>query len=80
LELSEINDFVNYDEPSPDTLKKRRETLLRQFSSELAQEYGFLEDNIYTTQSHPKDKRMKLLVLNSMLVNKVKKENSSKFI
>lgn len=21
LELSEINDFVNYDEPSPDTLK-----------------------------------------------------------
>lgn len=80
LELSEINDFVNYDEPSPDTLKKRRETLLKQLCFELAQEYGFLEDNIYTTQSHPKDKRMKLLVMNSMLVNKIKKENSSKFI
>ena len=80
LELSEINDFVNYDEPSPDTLKKRRETLLKQLCFEVAQEYGFLEDNIYTTQSHPKDKRMKLLVLNSMLVNKIKKENSSKFI
>jgi hypothetical protein len=79
LELSEINDFVNYDEPSPDTLKKRRETLLKQLSSELALRYGFLEVDIYTTQSHPKDKRMKMLVLNSMLVSKVKKENSSKF-
>jgi hypothetical protein len=72
LELSEINDFVNYDNPSPDTLKKRRETILKQFSIEISEEYNLLEDSIFKTQVHPKDKRMKQLVLNATLVNKIK--------
>jgi hypothetical protein len=80
IELSEINDFVNHDDPSPDNLKKRRETVLKQFSVELARLYKFQENAVFSTQVHPKDKRMKILVLNSNLVNKIKKENSSKFI
>ena len=75
LALSEINDFVNHDDPSPDNLKKRRETLLKQFSVELARLYKFQENDVFSTQVHPKDKRMKILVLNSNLVNKIKKEN-----
>jgi hypothetical protein len=75
IELSEINDFVNYDHPSPDNLKKRRETVLKQFSIELARLYKFQENAVFSTQVHPKDKRMKILVLDSNLVNKIKKEN-----
>lgn len=75
IELSEINDFVNHDDPSPDNLKKRRETVLKQFSVELARLYKFQEKDVFSTQVHPKDKRMKILVLNSNLVNKIKKEN-----
>jgi hypothetical protein len=75
IELSEINDFVNYDNPSPDTLKKRRETLLKQFCIEMAKRYNLQQDAIFSTQSHPKDKRMKILVLSTVLVNKIKKGN-----
>jgi hypothetical protein len=75
IEFSVINDFVNYDDPSPDNLKKRRETVLKQFSAELARIYKFQENAVFSTQVHPKDKRMKILVLNSNLVNKIKKEN-----
>lgn len=75
IELSDINDFVNHDNPSPDNLKKRRETVLKQFSAELARIYKFQENAVFSTHVHPKDKRMKILVLNSNLVNRIKKEN-----
>ena len=74
IELSEINDFVNYDSPSPDTLKKRRESLLKQFAMELSKEHNIAEDLIFSTKVHPKDKRMKILILNSFLVNRLIKE------
>jgi hypothetical protein len=56
-------------------LKKRRETVLKQFSAELARLYKFQENAVFSTHMHPKDKRMKILVLNSNLVNRIKKEN-----
>lgn len=74
IELSEINDFVNYDSPSPDTLKKRRESLLKQFAMELSKKHNIAEDLIFITKVHPKDKRMKILILNSFLVNRLIKE------
>ena len=74
LELSEISDLVNFDQPSADTLKKRRENLLKQFSSEVSRRYGVREELVYTTEFHPQDKRMKILVLNSAIADRIKKE------
>ncbi len=75
IELSEVNDFVNMDQPSIDTLKKRRESLLKQFVEELAIKYGLSRKDIYLNDNHPSDRRMKVLVLSDILVKKIKKEN-----
>ena len=50
LELSELNDLVNHDEPSADTIKKRRENLLRQFSEEIALFYGVKINQVYYSE------------------------------
>jgi len=73
LELSELNDLVNHDEPSADTIKKRRENLLRQFSEEIALFYGVKINQVYYSEAHPTDKRMKRLRLSTVLVDKIKK-------
>ena len=43
LELHELNDLVNYDNPSMDTLKKRRENLIRLFVVEISSMYQLPE-------------------------------------
>ena len=75
LELNEINDFVSYDNPSIDTLKKRRESFLKTFNDEITSYYGFRGESVYTTAINPFDKRMKILVLNPKLIAKIKKGN-----
>jgi hypothetical protein len=75
LELNEINDFVSYDNPSIDTLKKRRENFLKTFNDEITSYYGFRSESVYTTAINPLDKRMKILVLNPKLIAKIKKGN-----
>ena len=65
IEMNEINDFVAQDNPSIDTLKKRRETLLKglrqaidfYFRNELNEEKAISEYH------HPQDSRMKILML-----------------
>lgn len=65
IEMNEINDFVAQDNPSIDTLKKRRETLLKglkqaldfYFKNELVEEKAISEGH------HPNDSRMKILML-----------------
>lgn len=75
LELNEINDFVSYDNPSIDTLKKRRENFLKTFNDEITSYYGFRGESVYTSAINPLDKRMKILVLNPKLIAKLKKGN-----
>jgi len=75
IELSEVNDFVNMDQPSIDTLKKRRESLLKQFVEELTIKYSLSSQDIYINDHHPSDRRMKVLVLSDILINRIKKEN-----
>ncbi|NBX39747.1 MAG: hypothetical protein EBR54_10125, partial [Flavobacteriia bacterium] len=69
------NDLVNYDNPSMDTLKKRRENLTRLFVVEISSMYQLPEHQIYEPLPHPMDKRMKLLKLSSKLVERIKKGN-----
>jgi hypothetical protein len=75
IELSEVNDFVNIDQPSIDTLKKRRESLLKQFVEELTFKYSLSSQDIYLNDHHPSDRRMKVLVLSDILIKRIKKEN-----
>ena len=65
IEMNEINDFVAQDNPSIDTLKKRRETLLKGLKQAL--DFYFknqlLEEKAISEYHHPKDSRMKILML-----------------
>jgi len=65
IEMNEINDFVAHDKPSIDTLKKRRETLLK--SMKQAMDFYFKnelgEEKAISEYHHPKDSRMKILML-----------------
>jgi hypothetical protein len=65
IEMNEINDFVAHDKPSVDTLKKRRETLLKGLKQALDfylnNELG--EGKAISEYPHPQDSRMKILML-----------------
>ena len=65
IEMNEINDFVAQDNPSIDTLKKRRETLLKGLKQAL--DFYFknelVEEKAISEYQHPRDSRMKILML-----------------
>mgnify|MGYP000530365562 FL=1 len=67
LELSEINDLVNFGSPNIDTLKKRRELLLKDFKQKLAYQYKLSVDEVITEQRFSQDKRIKKLILNELI-------------
>lgn len=64
LEISKINDLVNYENPSVDTLKKRREILLKELRYKLSSKYNVSKDDIFIELRMDTDKRMKLIFLN----------------
>ncbi len=75
IELSDLNPLVAYDNPELETLKKRREGLLKRLKSYLIENHRFEEDEVYSTEPSPKDKRIKLFMLHPKVVkwyNKVK--------
>ena len=65
IEMNEINDFIDHDKPSIDTLKKRRETLLKSLKKTL--DFYFknelVEEKAISEYPHPQDSRMKILML-----------------
>jgi hypothetical protein len=64
IEISQINDFVNGDQPSIDTLKKRREILLKDFKTKISNETNIDFNEIFKELKHPEDRRIKLLIIN----------------
>ncbi len=68
LELSDLNDLVNPEHLSIETMKKRRESLLKTFVFDMVNMFGLAPNDIYTETLNPKDKRMKVLTLNSKLM------------
>ena len=76
LELSDLNDLVNAEHLSIETMKKRRELLLKTFVSDMARLHQLSESAVYAEAPNPIDKRMKLLTLHSKIIEKaVKKGN-----
>lgn len=67
LEISHINDLVNHDQPSIDTLKKRREILLKDLRYKLASKFNIGQDEVFIERRMENDKRMKLLFLNELV-------------
>ena len=65
IEMNEINDFVAQDNPSIDTLKKRRETLLKGLKQALDLYFKneLVEEKAISEYQHPHDSRMKILML-----------------
>jgi hypothetical protein len=71
LEISSINDLVGHDQPSIDTLKKRRELLLKDLRIKLAAKFNIPQEYVFIEQRMETDKRMKLLFLNESILNKI---------
>jgi len=68
MELSDLNDLVNPEHLSIETMKKRREALLKTFVIDMAKIYRLTPKNVYTETFNPMDKRMKLLTLHSKIM------------
>lgn len=68
LELSDLNDLVNPEHLSIETMKKRRESLLKTFVFDMVNMFGLAPNDIYTETLNPMDKRMKVLTLNPKLI------------
>jgi len=76
LELSDLNDLVNPEHLSIETMKKRREALLKTFVFDMAKIYRLPPKSIFTETLNPMDKRMKVLTLNPKIVEiELKKGN-----
>jgi len=73
IELSELNDFVNYENPSMETLKKRREMLLKSIKSELIDQFKGIDVEPFAFSSHPQDRRIKVLTLNPVIASRLLK-------
>ncbi len=68
LEISHINDLVNFDQPSMDTLKKRRELLLKDVRYKLATKFKIPQEDVFVERRMETDKRMKLLFLHAQIL------------
>ena len=71
LEISSINDLVGHDQPSIDTLKKRRELLLKDLRIKLAAKFNISQEDVFIERRMETDKRMKLLFLNESILDKI---------
>lgn len=68
IELNDINEVVDYDNPEFETLKKRRDGLLKRLRQHLMDHCDLEESEVYQTGSNPRDKRIKLFILNPKVV------------
>ena len=69
LEIADINRLLEYDEPTPDTVKKRRENSLKNIKEKLAALTSIAQDEIFLEERHPKDRRIKIVKLNPNLLD-----------
>lgn len=74
IEISEVSDFVNADNPSIDTLKKRREGLIKSLKFKLAQDAKISIHEVIIESKHAQDKRVKVLILNSKIISHYQKK------
>lgn len=76
LELSDLNDLVNPEHLSIETMKKRREALLKTFVFDMVKIYRLPPKSIFTETLNPMDKRMKVLTLHPKIMEIVLKKGN----
>jgi len=59
--------LVNYDDPSIDTIKKRRELLLKDLRYKLSSKFNIPQEEVFLERRMETDRRMKLLFLNKLV-------------
>jgi hypothetical protein len=75
IELADLNPLVCYDNPELETLKKRREWLLKRLKQYLYELKIIDAGEVYYVELSQRDRRVKLFVLNEAVAkwyNKVK--------
>jgi hypothetical protein len=78
IEISAVNDLVSHDAPSADTLKKRRENLLKELRQKLAGSFRLPPVEVFIEEKHPTDKRIKILKLHQKIADKLQDSNRGK--
>lgn len=63
IEIHQINDLINYGNPSIDTLKKRKEQLLKDIKLKLSRHFKIDFHQIFIEERMNSDKRMKIMFL-----------------
>lgn len=77
VEINLLNDLVNTGDPSIDTLKKRREHLLKELRITLSKHYNLHQNDIFREERMLSDKRMKIIFLNDDIFQKLLKMRKS---
>ncbi len=70
IEISLINDIVNQDNPSIDTLKKRRENLVRELKSKISKDCKIPVEMVLIEEKNAIDKRIKIMKLNPVVLKR----------
>lgn len=63
MEMNAIYDFVNHDNPTIDTLKKRREQLIKDLRKKLSLQFNIDSSEVFLEKRLDTDKRMKVIIL-----------------
>ena len=64
---------MGYDNPSLETLKKRREILLKSIKLELQDQFPRIGNDPFEISSHHQDRRIKVLTLNRFISDQLVK-------
>lgn len=72
IEIHQINDLLNFGDPSIDTLKKRREQLLKEFKYKLSKHFNVELNEVFLEERMSADKRMKIMFLNPHIYERLK--------
>lgn len=72
VEIHQINDLLNFGDPSIDTLKKRREQLLKEFKFKLSKHFNIELSEVFLEERMSTDKRMKIMFLNPLIYERLK--------
>ncbi len=69
VSTNEINDIIQFGNPSIETLKKRRENLIKSFKLKISILYKIRPEDVLIETKNNEDKRLKIIYLNKKILN-----------
>ena len=74
IDINLLNEIISYGEPSIDTLKKRREYLLKEFKLKLSDYLKINSESVILEKRMSTDKRMKVFYMDENHIAKIKSD------